>query len=360
MGPNLQLEHIDLNSGSRDTVAALVKLLSPHAPYSLHILGTILNAGQRSMTIGNVDPSKVFLWSTTPLRLSNDNPPPKLFSILIFSPIGHDFRFFCSAESSPEPPTKVEETHVERIFKMVRHMAREESPKYDSVLIMKSANRGLGPTVRVDNDPPMIIIGGVHEKWKPCITKSSECQNPVIRYILPRSTSGSGATLSRSVVQSSDDLVISQIRQSDIAFVRAASSIPRSEEYIMSRAAYSVCLRTRGGDEGDEGGEPVAWALLHADGSIGALHVDPQYQRRGLGKLVLNSLAKKLDFGKVDGEPPSVYDDLGGGALGWNWTDTEWRNDVGNLFFTSWVGRENGWTCHWTYMLTHLSDGEQQ
>ncbi|KIJ21015.1 hypothetical protein PAXINDRAFT_125631 [Paxillus involutus ATCC 200175] len=229
-------------------------------------------------------------------------------------------------------------------------MAGQENPTYDSAVIMRSADTS--QTARVGNDPPMILIGCVHDKWQPCLAKFSESQNPCVRYILPRSTSRDAATLSRSGIQSADDLVVSQIQQSDISAVRAASSIPRSEEYIMSRAAYSVCLRTRGGT-GDEEGDPIAWALMHSDGSIGALHVDSKYQRRGLAKLVLNTLAKKLDFSKDDGEPSSVYDDLGGGALGWNWTDTEWRNDVGKLFFSSWVGEENGWKCHWTYMLIH-------
>ncbi|KIK77015.1 hypothetical protein PAXRUDRAFT_36844 [Paxillus rubicundulus Ve08.2h10] len=145
----------------------------------------------------------------------------------------------------------------------------------------------------------MIIIGSIIDKWKLCLAKFSESQNPCVRYILPRSTSRDAATLSQSGIQSEDDLVISQIRQ----------------------------------QVGAEARESIAWALLHQDGSVGALHAYSEYQQRGLAN-------------RDDGRLVSVYDDLGGGALGWNWTDTKWRNDVRNPFFLSWVGEESGWRCH--------------
>ncbi|KIJ65489.1 hypothetical protein HYDPIDRAFT_110586 [Hydnomerulius pinastri MD-312] len=342
-----QLERIDLQAGlnqrSRDTVAALGKLLSPHAPRSLHILGTILNTRPRTKTIGNVDPDKVILWSTTPLQLSND-PPPELFSILIFSPASHQFRFFCSAESA-EGRKPEEEAHVVQIFQEVLRMAAAETT-YDSVLTMKSANHGSVPTERVDSDPRMIVVGSIDEKWRPCLAALSECQNPSIRYIMPPSPLG--AEIPTNAPESSRDWVVDQIQESDIGVIRASSSVPRPREYIMSRAPYSVCIRTRG-QEGLSP-KPIAWALMHADGSIGTLHVDSGYRRSGLAKFIMSTLVKKLDL-RDDGASPSVYDDLGGGALGWNWTDTDEWNDDGRRFFEKLAGWQMGWTSHWTYMV---------
>lgn len=343
-----RLKRIDLSSKPREVVTALSKLLAGHAPHCLHVLGSILNTCHRSGS--GVDHSKIYLWSTTPFD-THDLQPPSLFSIVTFSPVSYQFRFFCSAESSHIDPTEEETAHVTHVFRSLLRMASVESPTYDSILVMRPKDIGLGrsgPKVRVESDPPMISIGAVSRKWHGCLQQLAVCQNPSIRFVLPPRTFN-GETLSSSL-NSSADWIVGQIRESDISTIRAGSSAPRSAEYIMSRAPYSVCIRTRGGD-GEDGGKPIAWALMHADGSIGALYVDQAYRRHGLAKLVINALVKQLDLRRADKTFPSADEDLGGGALGWNWVETDVWNQGARGLFSGFEGWWDEGKCHWTYML---------
>ena len=360
----VQLDRIDLSTGPRDTLAALVKLLAPHVPYSLHILGTLLNTGPRGSTLPNVDASKVTLWSTTPLHTDSISNIPALFSIVTFSHLDHHFRFFCSGESrTSDPPTEAEETHVKQVFERLRDIADEARPTYDSILTVLTGSGW--PRPRIDTDPPMIVMWAVHAKWVHVLAPMSTFQHPGLRYVFPSGAfAHDGLPLGvnrRTTLRVGDDseveVEVSQIRASDLSFVRGASTVPRSEAYILSRVPYSVCLRSRGEVGTDDlEGEPVACALMHSDGSIGALRVDSRHQRRGLGKMVMRALTEKLDFSKRQGGlqlASDGYQDLGGGALGWNWTDTEMHNEAGNRLFTSLGGKESGWTGHWTYMLVN-------
>ncbi|KAI9464671.1 hypothetical protein HD554DRAFT_2280462, partial [Boletus coccyginus] len=311
------LDRIDLYTSSRNTLTALIKLLEPHVPYSLHVLGTVLNAGPRASTLQDVNSSKVSLWSTIPLHSDaiSTTEPPALFSIVAFSHLNHQFAVFCSGYSntSSDLPTEAEAKHVKQVFERIREMASEARPTYDSFFTaLGEQGRRAVPTRRVDGDPPMITVGGVHAKWVDVLAPMSTVQNPNDRRTTLCGVGGGGKP--RMV----EDLEVSQIRASDLSFIHGTSPIPRSDAYLLSRAPYSVCLRFR------NGGQPVACALMHIDGSIGALRVDPRYQRRGLGRLVLRALMERLDFNKGQGDPVLVSDghqDLGGGALGWNWAD---------------------------------------
>ena len=356
---NLQLYRIDLSTNSRNTFTALIKLLAPHVPYSLQILGTVLNTGPRPSTLQDVDPSKLSLWSTIPLH--SDAIPttdrPALFSIVAYSHLNHQFSFFCSGESraaSSDPPTEAEETHVKQVFERLRDMANEARPTYDSLLISLGESE---PRHRVDTDPSMIIVGGVHAKWRHILALMSGSQCPNVRYAFPRGAfrvAHEAANRFRGAGHDEVEILSSsEIRASDIPFVHGASSIPRSEAYILSRAPHSVCIRSRA-----DGGRPVACALMHSDGSIGALHVDPKYQRQGLGTRVIRALTEKLDFSSESQDDVGLlsddhYQDLGGGALGWNWTDAAACNEAGNRFFTSLADKEGKWTCYWIYMLVN-------
>lgn len=353
---SLNLYRIDLSTDSRNILAALIKLLGPHAPYSLQILGTVLNTGPRSSTLQDVDPSKVSLWSTVPLHFDPvpTNDHPALFSIITFSYQNRQFRFFCSGESQApsDPPTEAEKAHVAQVFEGLRDMAHEARPTYDSAIVALGGESW--PRHRVDTDPSMIVIGGIHEKWADVLAPMTTFQNPNVRYVFPRGAfSHDAAPVNGRMLRLegglTDELVSSEIRASDLSFVLGASTVPRSDGYILSRAPYSACLRSRAGEQ------PVACALMHADGSIGVVHVDPNYQRQGLGGLVLRALTEKLDFGN-DREgtellPGDHYQDLGGGALGWNWVNVAVDNESGSRFFSSLAGKEGRWTCHWTYML---------
>ena len=357
--PKPRLDRIDLTASSRNTLATLIKLLAPHAPYSLRILGTVLNAGPRTSALQDIDPSKVSLWSTIPLHSDaiSTADTPTLFSIVTFSHVNHEFSVFCSAESSMSsgPPTEAEATHIVHVFEYLQDMASKARPTYDSVLTDRL-------TYRTDTDPPLIIIGAVHSKWADLLAPVSMCQFPSMRYVFPYGAFA-GDRLQTTVGRGDDtdelgiEVEVSEIQPSDLPFVRGASTIPRADAYFLSRAPYSVCLRVREDiAAGADGGQPVACALLHSDGSLGGLHVDSKYQRRGLGRLVMRTLVEKLDFSLKDqGDLKLVsgdHQDLGGGALGWNWTDAEASNEVGNRLFTSMVASKEclKWACQWIYI----------
>lgn len=52
----------------------------------------------------------------------------------------------------------------------------------------------------------------------------------------------------------------------------------------------TVCIET-------DDGCPVAWELQQEYGSVGMLHVEPEYRRKKLGSIVSRTLAKKLNKG---------------------------------------------------------------
>ena len=357
-----RLDRIDLSTNPRDTVASLIKLLAPYVPYSLDVLGAILNTGPRTNTLQDIDPSKVFLWSTIPFHPDTISitDPPVLFSIVTFSHLNRQFCVFCSSDSSTstDPPNEVERTHVKHVFEYLRDMAREARPTYDAFLTpRKSAIIQHGIDTRI----PMIVIGAVHPKWEEVLAPLAVCQSPNVRYVFPPGAfarDGLRSVVHLEGVEEEVEVEESEIRTSDLAFVHGASTIARSDAYLLSRAPYSVCLRFRGDAvieaDGRHGvGQVVACALMHADGSVGALRVHPEYQRRGLGRMVLRALMKKLNFGKNRGDLWSIADghqDLGGGALCWNWMDTGDRNEAGNGFLSSVAGAGSSLPCHWTYI----------
>ncbi|EGN99771.1 hypothetical protein SERLA73DRAFT_179971 [Serpula lacrymans var. lacrymans S7.3] len=339
---NISLSLFPVDVSSPEEFPALVHLLSAHTPYSLTVLGSVLNSVNshpRSSTISAVDPSKVLAWTSQPLTSIS---PSDLYSVLVFNPISHQFRYFCSAESSPSSPTEGEETHVLNVIRSVLQLSLVEAPKYYSDLQPSKTTTMAAPTERNEDEPGMALIGAVHEKWASCLRPLSASQNPCMRYILPPILANEESS------DSSSDWLISQLQESDIETVRGTSHIPRSKEYLLSRSPCSVCIRDQP-SEGNSSGTPVAWVLMHADGSIGTLYVDSKFRRRGLAQLAMRELVKKLDFRK-GGFLISENDDLGGGALGWNWTDTDVYNGQGRGFFDSFDGWQYGWTGHWTYL----------
>ena len=350
-----QLDRIDLTTNSCNTLAVLIKLLAPHVPHSLQILGTLLNTRPRTGILQDIDPSQVSLWSTIPLHSDaiSTTDSPSLFSIVIFSHVNHTFGVFCSAESntSSNPPMESEKTHIKHIYESLRDIASKARPTYDSVVTTR-----LTPTT--NTDPPMIIAGPIHGKWVEVLAPMSTFQIPCVRYVFPPGALTRDSW--RSTVREGDEpgveVEVSEIRSSDLPFVHGASSPPRADAYLLSRAPYSVCLRVQEDViTGTDGGRPVACVLLHSDGSLGALHVDSKYQRRGLGKLVVRTLAERLDFWLKDqGDLKLVsddYQDLGGGALGWNWMDSEACNEAGNHFLACMTGKEGlKWMYQWIFV----------
>lgn len=99
----VRLDRIDLSTNSRNTLAALIKLLALHIPYSLHIPGTALNTSRHGSTLQNVDAFKVTLWTTIRSRSSP-------FPIWTTSP-----DIFSSDDSGTFDPLTAEETQGRQV-----------------------------------------------------------------------------------------------------------------------------------------------------------------------------------------------------------------------------------------------------
>ncbi|BEJ14726.1 hypothetical protein CspHIS471_0404930 [Cutaneotrichosporon sp. HIS471] len=86
----------------------------------------------------------------------------------------------------------------------------------------------------------------------------------------------------------------------------------RRLEYYGARAAHVPVLRP------GNGGTPEVFVQNHGDGSIGALHIQLAYRRRGLDKVVLTSHFLKYKgrvsmFGYIMPDNTAMFD---GSALG--------------------------------------------
>lgn len=123
-----------------------------------------------------------------------------------------------------------------------------------------------------------------------------------------------------------------RVREEDIGLVRGRSAIPRTHHTIRMLPSVAVFPA---GDEGEEQQQPVAWAFLSLDGSLGNLHVEPEYRGRGLAK----AMGRKL-FREAVG---AFGDELGGLAH----ADVALENSESNGVCKSLGGVDEGWRVHW-------------
>ncbi|KAF7971800.1 hypothetical protein HWV62_19877 [Athelia sp. TMB] len=300
-----------------DAANALVALLQPHLPHSLTILGYLFHSCRPNPS-GFQEP-QVEVWSTIPPA---EPPSAGVFSVLLFSPADAQFRLFCSADSSAGPAEAAEEAHVVGVMRSATRIA-DGNPRYRTIVSLPSGDQP-------PNAVAMIFVGSVHEKWARCLAPHAPRMNPCVKFLCPPRPAATVAPPHR-------EWAVGRLEEADLERVRAASGIARSREYLLERLTASVCVRADG--------LPVAWALVHADGSIGPLHVEDAQRRRGLGRLVMRALVEQL--GGADG--------AGGGALGWNWTDVVAANEKGSEFMRSLEGWEEGWMCYWVFMAASAS-----
>eukprot|EP00762_Andalucia_godoyi_P006099 ANDGO_00368.mRNA.1 hypothetical protein DDB_G0295741 len=96
-----------------------------------------------------------------------------------------------------------------------------------------------------------------------------------------------------------------EVSEMDASHVERANSVwpykhERSAQYIQhcisKRPSVVVSVADTGSSERKR---PCAWVWVHSDGSIGGLHVEPQFRNRGLGRLVLRVLISRMktEFG---------------------------------------------------------------
>ncbi|KZP18728.1 hypothetical protein FIBSPDRAFT_863522 [Athelia psychrophila] len=315
-----------------DAVDALVALLQPHIPYSLPILGYLFHSGQH-IPNGFHKPC-VKVWTSTP-QLESHIPAKGVFSVLLFTPADHQFRFFCSAESSESPASAAEEGHVLSVMESAMNIVSEGSESFRTIM-PASALPQQGSAD--DPNPKLFLIGSVHEKWARCLQTRALKMNPCAKFVCPPRPV-------TAIAPPGEEYVSTRLTEEDIELVCAGSGVSRSRTYLQGRLAASVCLRAKTEMGANAGTPPVAWGLVHADGSIGALHVEDAHRRRGLGQFVMHELVRQ-----IGGTGPDGQEDGGGGALGWNWTDVMAANEKGSGFMRSLGGWEERWVCYWVFL----------
>lgn len=155
---------------------------------------------------------------------------------------------------------------------------------------------------------------------------------------------------------------IGPLTDDDIKVVAASSdTYYRKQAQILSRLPWSICIHvprsvlpafekslddTWGslGDKEDPSALiPIAWALRTWDGSIGGVHVDAEFRRRGLATLLLHHLVKSPE--SLASQTTSINGT--GGAHDWSWVDVQEANSGGLVFYRSLAGWEEGWRCYW-------------
>lgn len=295
-----QLHHLD--SSDPRIRSALVDLLKPYIPFSLPLLGSLENDAQTDSP-----DFLVHIWTSFQFPLVEDASALEIFSIILLStPADRQCILFCSEDASPRPPSPIHEAHVLGVVQSFLGLPNE---KYGRRLCIGTEEKRV------------LTYGSVHVKWAQCIQPYALKMSPhYINYLCER-------TEERAMTPAPDGLLISQLCESDVEVVMEKSMVTRTREYFVSRFPTSVCVRTH------DSSSPVAWVLMHADGSIGTLHVEPEFRRKGLGQLVMRELVKKLDC-----------------PLGWNWVAVGENNEKALQLFDSLREWNPRWTCLWIFM----------
>jgi len=343
------------------TVDNVLALLEHYVPYTLGLIGNIVNSrpdlvrAVKVYTSFEVDFSKSFQSCSTSTPSTDTEPssekaptyPPALFSVIALQP-REQARFFCSAElKTSEPATPEEEAHVQEFFKEVIPIIAAFPP--DNVD---------GPTPEYDFNPVGVkgrgyYIGRVHEKWAPCLDPITILRaGLLVCFIRPpppplqqeaSPSSHHPPTLDETSDRKSDRWIISRFSSSDIDFIQSTSLIPRHKAYLESRVHASISIHDRYLIDANGKSNPVAWSIIQADGSFGVLWVEPSHRGLGLGDLVLNECVGRSEtYHGFSGNRVT-----GTGILGWQWADGSPLNARSVQFFSRQEGWKIGWGTQW-------------
>jgi ribosomal protein S18 acetylase RimI-like enzyme len=150
----------------------------------------------------------------------------------------------------------------------------------------------------------LLLAGNVHSTVAALMASAGlliHASVPYGKYLFPATADPKALELapSGSSAGLADGLAWSVMRGArDFADVMAVNSIVRSPNTLAKLP--NVAIRETRMREGREEGKAIAFAFASGDGSVRTLHVDPDYRRRGLAKMVVRRL---LDTGVF--EPPA-------------------------------------------------------
>ena len=300
---------------------------------SLPVLGTFYS--------GDLAGGYLSVWTT--FDVVSHQEPPELFSVATFSALAHDqIRFFCSAENKDGPATPEEETQVYSVITTVYKALRTGSPLVEGIEPESAFRDSFGYS-------HVLGIGSLHNKWAPYLAQHAARKKDEVCTTFFRPPQ---LETSKSVELAGDKWNIDTLQERDIDLVTDRTAFPRTRQSMLTRIPYSICVRPKGQDA------PIAWELLYPDGSIGMLHVEPEYRRMGLGKLVIRSLCDKLEevFHTDDKEKASKYP-----WARWELVHVIIDNQKSLALLKSLEsdGWQRGWSCRWFFMTMDLDPGSE-
>ncbi|KAF9780216.1 hypothetical protein BJ322DRAFT_1213872 [Thelephora terrestris] len=347
------------------TVDNVLAFLEPYVPYTLGLIGNIVNSRPELVRAIRVYTSFEFDFKEPiqrPPTIPNSNKAPffipALFSIIALQP-REQARFFCSADlKSSDPATPEEEAHVQAFFKEVIPIVAAFTPDNKD-----------GPTLEYDISPVGVKgrgyhIGRAHEKWAPCLDPITiQRSGPLVCLIRPPPSPllpprENLLLSSPSVARETPDLrsdrwVISRFSPTEIDFIKTTSLTSRHKAYLESRAHTSIVIHDSDPTDVDvnvnansskfKKSNPVAWSTIQADGSFGVLWVEPSHRGLGLGDLALNECINRSEtYHGFSGNKMA-----GTGILGWQWADVSPLNARSVRFFSKQEGWKTGWGTQW-------------
>lgn len=287
-------------------------LLSPLLPQSLTILGPI-----EQHRDGTFD---MPIWASFPAK----ETPPALFAFYTIA--GYQSRFFCSADASDAQTTPEQGSFVASFMQSAIQAA----------YTYLADTRGLG-----DISPETgLIVGSIHGKWENCLRVLPFARTSLLvrKFLLPPSATRAFAQGTRDE-RLPPGARLAKLQKEDLDLVVGRNKIQRPAWYVEGRLQQSVAIRVP-----SPGGYDalVAWALVHADSSLGQLNVVDGFQRRGLGGEVLRRLVAQR-LARADERTMRTPEEPGDMTNGWNMVDVV----VGNAESTGFFGRLEGWEEAW-------------
>jgi ribosomal protein S18 acetylase RimI-like enzyme len=216
-------------------------------------------------------------------------------------------RLFISSEYSSDPPTQAEEKFALSFTQEALVQARK---KLEDLFGSFAGFSGL-------------TIGAVHERWYSTLAPHSISADALVRFVR-----APGPLVELPPI--SKRFSVGVLEEEDIQAIMEGERIARKRAYILTRLPTSICVRVTSEDENTE---PVAWVMVNSDGSLGTLHVVPEYRRQGLAKVLINLSVAQTQTEQQEG-------DYSTGLDGWCYAYVDVENDSSMQLFN----RMDGWT----------------